>query len=93
MSDGVSVGTPPATTLRLTSLCQIACSSERRVVHSLSIALTGLLLRCNFAARSESTGCACARSPLDCVSVAGPLLASTRRAILFLPLLALCLVF
>ena len=85
MSGGVSVGTPPATPLSLTSLCQIASSSGGRTEYSPPLALAGLLLRYDFAVRSEAVGCSCARLPAGLASRGGsPPLASTRRAHLIL---------
>ncbi len=63
MSDGTSAGAPPATSLRLIWLCQIACSSKGGVQHTPSFGPYGALLRYDFAVPSESIGCSCAHLP------------------------------
>ena len=76
-------GTPPATTLRLTSLRQITCSNAGRAEHSPakpSGLFCAAILLCDLS-RSAAHAFAPRRTY---VSVAGPLLTSTRRTI-FIP--------
>ena len=54
-------GSPPATTLGLTSLRQIVCSSRGCTKYS-APRPDGRLLRYDFALRSGSAGCSCVRS-------------------------------
>jgi hypothetical protein len=67
----VILTSPLLAPLRLTSLCQIACSEAGRAKHN--PARLPSLLRCNFAVRSESNGGSCARLPAGLRLGAGPL--------------------